>query len=410
MSDSTKVQYADWKMTPDLNLKEFATDKEWEKYLTKCEHGSIKACKILGLSSNGTIAGAIKRIKQKAEKRGYSPDHSMDRPVPESFSVKGVSTYYDENGERKGQWVKSSINKEEEAKRLLAFIDGATANINPFEEFETPIGDFEKDRVCCIPLPDIHMGLLCDQLIVGEGWDVKTALKTYKTGIVELIDSLPKTERVILAQLGDLAHQNDSSNLTPASSNVLDVDGRVEKTVEACAEFLIFTINKCLEKFNIIEFKNMLGNHSPDIEMGMNVTLKILYKNNSRVLLPERCQVRDYLRFGRNIIGFTHWGKGKPEGLGLLMAQECRKWWSDTGFCYFLTAHKHTMKKFETGGVVIESLRTLIPRDKYAFTNEYYSGRQLDAIIYDKEYGECGRRIVGIKKINKIMEYSGGLS
>ena len=391
-----------WVTEPDFKLEEFATAKQWEKYITSCQHNQTMAGEILGCTRQ-SIGDSIKAIKRNASKRGYAPGYDLKRKVPEGYTVKGASTYYDKDGNIKGQWVKSQASKEEDAERLLAFIAGATKNIVPFEEIEQPKGKITTDRMCCIPLPDIHMGLLCDQLIVGEGWDVKTSLKTYKTGIVELIDSLPATETVVISQLGDLAHQNDSSNMTPASGNDLDVDGRVEKTVEACAEFLVFTIDQCLKKFDIVDFRNILGNHSPDIEMGMNVTLKLLYRNNPRVLFQERCQVRDYVKFGRNIIGFTHWGKGKPEGLGLLMAQECREWWSDTGYSYFLTAHKHTMKKFETGGVVIESLRTLIPRDKFAFTNEYYSGRQLDAIIYDKECGECGRRIVDVKKIKTLL-------
>jgi len=63
MLDSTNVQYDNWKTIPDLNLKEFATDKEWEKYLTKCQYGQREASRQMGYSSNGTIAGAIKRIK-----------------------------------------------------------------------------------------------------------------------------------------------------------------------------------------------------------------------------------------------------------------------------------------------------------------------------------------------------------
>lgn len=396
-----------FKIQPDMKLEEFATKSQWNYYILYCEHGGYRPAEKVSGIEESKIRKSVKYLLEKASIQGYAPECNMTRTVPNTHTATGVSSYYDENGKLKGQWVKSNLKKEAEAEMMKAFIEGLVSNIEPIEEIRERKGSscgYDTDRLCSIPLPDMHMGLLCDRLTVGEGWDVKTSLNMYKTGIVELIKSCPKTETVILTNLGDLAHQNDSSNSTPTSHNALDVDGRVEKTIYACAVFLSFTIELLLKKFKYVDIRNILGNHSPDIEMGINVALKMRYENNPRVKLPEVCQIRDYLVFGRNLLGFTHKPTGKPESLAGLMAIECQKLWSQVDYRYFLHAHTHKGGRIEVNGVVIESMRTLIPRDNFAFTGGWYSGRQLDAIIYHKEFGECGRRIVGAKKVKNIIK------
>ena len=53
------------------------------------------------------VMAMCKRLKDKAAKQGYSPEHDMHHTVPKGFTVKGVSTYYNDEGQPTGQWVKS---------------------------------------------------------------------------------------------------------------------------------------------------------------------------------------------------------------------------------------------------------------------------------------------------------------
>ena len=65
----------------------------------------LMRAKALGLEPNSAS-------KAQAARYGYSPEHDMTKTVPDGYFVKGVSTYYDSEGEPKGQWVKSSIDHE----------------------------------------------------------------------------------------------------------------------------------------------------------------------------------------------------------------------------------------------------------------------------------------------------------
>ena len=82
----------------DPNLKEWATEVQAKHIDAYNEHGSYrKVAKALGIHKS-TVQKSVKLAKKKAALAGYSPDYDMTRPAPEGFGVKGVSTYYDEDG------------------------------------------------------------------------------------------------------------------------------------------------------------------------------------------------------------------------------------------------------------------------------------------------------------------------
>ncbi|MHC5061791.1 MAG: hypothetical protein ACYTFK_11990, partial [Planctomycetota bacterium] len=45
-----------------------------------------------------SLKNALQEVKEKAERRGYSPDHDWNHPVPDGHKIKGVSTFYDDMG------------------------------------------------------------------------------------------------------------------------------------------------------------------------------------------------------------------------------------------------------------------------------------------------------------------------
>jgi DNA-binding transcriptional MocR family regulator len=92
----------------DQRLIEWATPRQAEFIEAVEKYGSErKAAAALGIS-RGTISNSMLALKARAARSGYSPDHAMTRTVPDGYMVKGVSTYYDEDGKPRGQWVKSS--------------------------------------------------------------------------------------------------------------------------------------------------------------------------------------------------------------------------------------------------------------------------------------------------------------
>ena len=108
----------------DENLKQFATERQWEYMLAVEEHGSqTKAAAALGVT-RPVLGRAVRAILAKAEQHGYSPDHDMIFPQPNGYEVKGVSTLYDHtSGKAKIQWVKTEADKEQREAAMRAVID-----------------------------------------------------------------------------------------------------------------------------------------------------------------------------------------------------------------------------------------------------------------------------------------------
>ena len=99
--------------------------EQWER-----SAGKRSAAAVIGCDPR-MFTQALTRVKKKAALRGYAPDHDMTRAVPEGFAVKGVSTYYNRDGEAIGQWVKSSSQHEALLEALQDAVDALKEDLAP---------------------------------------------------------------------------------------------------------------------------------------------------------------------------------------------------------------------------------------------------------------------------------------
>ena len=99
-------------MNIDPKLLEFATPAGVDHIKAVIEHGGMRqAARALGVHHR-SIGRSIDSAKARAARQGYAPDNDMRKIAPPGFVVKGTSTYYDEAGTLKAQWVKTDADKE----------------------------------------------------------------------------------------------------------------------------------------------------------------------------------------------------------------------------------------------------------------------------------------------------------
>ena len=77
-------------------------------------------------------------LRAKAALKGYAPSYGMTRTVPDGFSVKGVSSYYDKEGALKGQWVKSKADEARQAEIMREIIAGYCNELPAFPVVKRP--------------------------------------------------------------------------------------------------------------------------------------------------------------------------------------------------------------------------------------------------------------------------------
>ena len=115
------------------------------------------------------------------------------------------------------------------------------------------------------------------------------------------------------------------------------------------------------------------------------------YEKNPRVTFDDGPGRFHYHQFGDVLIGVTHGDTVKPEKLGELMATDRPKEWGETTFRYWLTGHIHNRKVYELSGCMVESFRTLAPKDAWTASMGYRSGRDMYSIAIHKRFGEVER-------------------
>ena len=90
-----------------MSLIQFCKTERQRDVVSRVEKGASQRdiAKELGLARS-TVISHLQTVKGYAAKQGYSPEHDYTHPVPNGFTVKGVSTLYTD-GKPVAQWVKS---------------------------------------------------------------------------------------------------------------------------------------------------------------------------------------------------------------------------------------------------------------------------------------------------------------
>ena len=104
-----------------------------------------------------------------------------------------------------------------------------------------------------------------------------------------------------------------------------------------------------------------------------------------------------YVReFGVNMLVLHHGDRAKPERLVHFAAAEWSEIWGRTKHRVALSGHVHNETAKYVGGMWLESVGTIIPRDFYAYSHAYASRRGLVSITLDRRQGEVSRARISV--------------
>lgn len=374
----------------DENLKQFATIKQAEAIDAINKHGSYrKACSAEGLNKS-TLQSAIHAVKRKAAKMGYSPDNDMTHTVPEPFAVRGVSSYYNKDGQLAGQWVKSSVDDSKMQLMLREALEAMKAEIPQVQPKEFTFQT--NDSICnCYVITDYHLGMLSWGEETGADWDISIAEKLIIDWFYTAITLSPPSEQAIFAQLSDFLHFDGMDAVTPASKHLLDVDTRFAKLVRSAIRILRMVIEMLLAKHKNVHLIMADANHDPVSQIWLREWLSVMYENEPRITVDTSPNPYNAFEFGKVALFFHHGHKRKVENVSEVFAGQFREMFGRTKFAYAHTGHLHSINVKENNLMIVEQHRTLAPPDAYAARGGWLSGRDAKVITYHKEFGEVSR-------------------
>ena len=374
----------------DEQLKKFATIKQAEAIDAVNKYGSFrKAAKALNLNHT-TIQYAIQGAKRKAAKMGYAPDNDMTHPTVEPFVVRGVSSYYNKDGQLSGQWVKTSLDDDKMQTLLREAIEGFKSEIPKVKPSKNPV--LTNSEICnCYVITDYHLGMLSWQPETGADWDISIAEDLIIRWFEQAIALSPNSSQAIFAQLSDFLHFDGMDAVTPASKHLLDVDTRFAKLVRSAIRILRSVIDMLLQKHKNVHLIMADANHDPVSQIWLREWLAVMYENEPRITVDKSPNPYNAFEFGKVALFFHHGHKRKVENVSEVFAGQFREMFGRTKYAYAHTGHLHSINVKENNLMIVEQHRTLAPPDAYAARGGWLSGRDAKVITYHQEYGEVSR-------------------
>lgn len=374
----------------DPNLEQFATEKQQTYIKAINEHGGIRAAERALDTSHDAIGASMRRLTRLAGSKGYAPAYDMTRPAPDGFAVKGVSTYYDEAGKVRGQWVKTNRDQSQTEELLREFVQSLCQDIKPLP----PVGDIscaaDNDLLAVYPMGDPHFGLYAWWQECGDNFDIEIAEKLTTAAIDRLVASAPAAETGLLLNLGDMFHADNQRNVT-VSGHQLDVDGRWKKTLQIGLRAMVYCVRRMLEKHKRVIFRINGGNHDGHSSYALALMMDCYFHMEPRVEVDLSPAVCWYHQFGQVLIGSTHGDTVKGVDLLGVMAADQPKAWGETSQRYWYVGHVHHQDIKEYRGGTVEYFRTLAARDAWHQGQGYRAGRDMRLLVLHRQFGEIER-------------------
>jgi len=320
------------------------------------------------------------------------PEHGEEFEVPAGHSIKGVSALIDGDGRTIQQWIKTKEG-EYDPRSIAEWLKEA------FDGYESPVKAKPKpyisdDKLTLVPANDWHLGLhVWGKEVDDINWDLKIAEDTIGAAVEETIARSPPSSTCIILGGGDLVHADNSSNTTARSGNLLQVDGRYPKIVQAAGRLKVRTIDAALEHHGTVIVRVLPGNHDEHTAIAIAYFLLAWYRNEPRVIVDVDPSLFFWHRFGSVLLGATHGHTVKINQMPSIMAHRRAEDWGVTRHRYVHGFHLHHSAKIATegDGVICEIHQAPIPQDAWHHNSGYLSGRSMQAITYHIEYGEIGR-------------------
>jgi len=350
-----------------------------------------QVAKNLGIAERN-VYRAIQRMKSNAAKRGYSPEHDMIHVVPEGYKVKGVSTYYNEEGKPTGQWVKSATDEQQRVQALLDAVEKAATALPKFKPTKPPANP-DENLASLLTITDFHLGMKAWRVSDGDDWDVKIARDVFLNAVNDMISASPRSGTGILNQLGDFLHWDGLVQVTPTSGHHLTGDDRYSKLVELAISVMTEAVQLMLKKFGKVIVVQAEGNHDLASSVWMRKFIKHRFEDEPRVEVIDNEFPYYAYKHGKIMLGFHHGHKMRMAQLQKLFASEprFRKIWGECEHAYIHCGHLHHERVLDDAGATIEQHPTLAARDNYASSHGYVSQRGAKVITYDKLDGEVHR-------------------
>lgn len=266
---------------------------------------------------------------------------------------------------------------------------------------------------------DVHIGKLAVTEETGHSsYNIKIATSRVVDGVMDILDKAEKfgIEHIVIVLGNDILH-TDNGKRTTTAGTPQDTDGQWWQTFQAGREMYV----------QIIELAKMIAdvtlvynpsNHDKTLGFCIADSIYSWYHNDENVNFSDygkSMRDRKYIRFGTNLIGFTHGDGAKNKDLTSLMQYEARESWASARYSYWYVHHLHHKYRLvnnqqvekdyngvtivDGGGfyydplitTTIECIRSPSPPDGWHSKNGYTNTSAIEGFIHHPFHGQIAR-------------------
>ncbi len=285
-------------------------------------------------------------------------------------------------------------NEEKEARDLSELL------AEKFKDFKPPTFKIKRGKLkpceAVLNLFDAHLDKISFKSETGEDNTLEGNIKRFTETFDLLLSQAAtfKPEQIVIPIGNDLFH-TDNFSTNGKTTKGTEIEYYCNPN-EAYKEICIAVINVIYKALAISKVKVIFvaGNHDHSKIDTLGFWLDMMFKKVNGFSSDNSRQYRKYHKYGKNLLGFTHGDKTKPDKLPILMAQDEPVKWGETKFRHWYCGHLHHTSKTTTQivkdypGVQVEYLRAMSSPDRW-HTDSGWVGipKSASATIWDRDKG-----------------------
>lgn len=359
---------------------------------------AIAFAAVASVREHGGIAAAARAlgINEKTFSTRYriGVQRTAAAGIEAPFVVKGTSTYFDGDGNARGQWVKTKADDQRRWQMIQEAIERRVTAVTPRPPVPMSFAVEPSADLCnLVTLTDCHVGALAWDREAGEDWDLAIAQETLTRCFTGMIRAMPAADTCVINQLGDFLHTDGLTPVTPGHGHVLDTDTRFQKMGEVAVDILEDIITVALERHRRVHIIMAEGNHDESSSVWLRIMFKRLFRDEPRVTVEDSPLPYYVYQHGRVMLAFHHGHKLRPAALPAWFAAKHSVMWGATTARFGHSGHQHHLHEKDEMGMRWLQHPTLAASDAYSARGGWLSPREAIGITYDTE-GEASRLYV----------------
>ena len=328
--------------------------------------------------------------------------HGMDIFTDEEISVKSLGSLVEDAISEKRKNVLEEANRkywrqiERDANKYRLFDELILKEFRELveEPMDIPalvnLPESDSPYALVVSPTDLHYGKGAWEDECGQTYNLKEARNRLMNQTSNLVSRLPATpEKIILATGSDWFHVDNELGSTTKGTPQDMAATPAQILRDGC--MLAREHIELLAQVAPVEVIFMRGNHDRHTSLSLMMYLSAVYENNPQVTVSTGLELRQYVKWGNNLLGFTHGDGVRSSNLPALMATESREDWGDTEHHTWFHGHLHHMKQTEKDGCMVVQLPSLAGHDRWHYRKGFTLNRAgLSGHLIDYELGVIG--------------------